>query len=168
MVFPARLAVLHLLDVVFVRGLAACPRFPRPIMERGRAVRPRTKTTSRRCSTARRAGKTIEMRVQSCLERPEAIPEAEAAPFQVPDSRGLTGERGQAVRPRTKTTSRRCSTARRAGKTIEMRVQSCLERPEAIPEAEAAPHEVPRLHAETARASTPEDIISASGIAPGR
>ena len=108
------------------------------------------------------------MRVQNCLERPEAIPEAEAAPFQVPDSRGLTGERGQAVRPRTKTTSSRCSTARRAGKTIEIRVQSCLERPGAIPEAEAAPHEVPRLHAETARASTPEDIISASGIAPGR
>ena len=125
-------------------------------------------TTTRRRITARRDGTTIKMRVHSCLERPRAMPEAEAAPFQVPDSRGLTGERGQAVRPRTKTTSRRCSTARRAGKTIEMRVQSCLERPEAIPEAEAAPHEVPRLHAETARASTPEDIISASGIAPGR
>ena len=109
MVFPARLRALHLLVVVFVHGLTACPR-----------------------------------------------------------SRGLTGDRGQAVRPRTKTTSRRCSARRRAGKTIEIRVQNCLERPEAIPEAEAAPHEVPRLHAETARASTPEDIISASGIAPGR
>ena len=49
-----------------------------------------------------------------------------------------------------------------------MRAQSCLERPGEIPEAEVAPHEVPRLHAETARASTPEDMSSASGIAPGR
>ena len=34
-----------------------------------------------------------------------------------------------------------------------------------MPKAEAAPHEVPRLDAETSQASTPADMSSASGIA---
>ena len=108
------------------------------------------------------------MRIHSCLELPLAIQEAEAAPFQVLDSRGLIVERGQAVRPRTKTTSRRCCTARRAGKTFKMRIRSCLELPLAIPEAEAAPFQVPESTRTHRGASTPEDMISASGIAPTR
>ena len=83
------------------------------------------------------------MRVQSCLEHSGAILEAEAAPIQVPNSRGLAGERGQAVRPLTKTMSIRCCAARRTGKTIKMRDQSCLEHSGAILEVEAAPIHVP-------------------------
>ena len=159
--FPRRLTVLRILIVVFVRGLVACPRSRGLIVEREQATRPRTKTTSMRCCTVRRRGKTIQMRVQSCLQRVGVIPEAEAAPFQVPHSTMRPRERGQATRPRTKTTSMRCCTVRRRGKTIQMRVQSCLRRVGVIPEAEAAPFQVPGLHAETSRASTPEDIISA-------
>ena len=36
-----------------------------------------------RCYATKRRGKTIKMRVQSCLKRPWTMPEAEAAPFQV-------------------------------------------------------------------------------------
>ena len=49
-----------------------------------------------------------------------------------------------------------------------MRVHSCLELPLAIPEAEAAPFQVPESTRTHRGASTPEDMISASGIAPTR
>ena len=82
------------------------------------------------------------MRIYSCLKRPGATLEAKAAPSQVLDFRCVLKERGQAVRPRTKTPIRRCRTARRALKIIEVRISSCLERLGAILEAEAAPSEV--------------------------
>ena len=108
------------------------------------------------------------MRVHSCLERPWAITEAEAAPFQVPESTRTPRGLGQAVRPRTKTTTKRCKTAKRGVKTIKMHVHSCLELPLAIPEAEAATFQVPESTRTHRGASTPEDMISASGIAPTR
>ena len=43
-----------------------------------------------------------------------------------------------------------------------MRVHSCLIHPWAMPEAEAAPHEVPQLHAEASRASTPSSSSKSS------
>ena len=49
-----------------------------------------------------------------------------------------------------------------------MRVHSYLELPLAIPEAEAAPFQVPESTRTHRGASTPEDMISASGIAPTR
>ena len=49
-----------------------------------------------------------------------------------------------------------------------MPVHSCLQRPTAMPEAEAAHFQVPESTRTNRGASTPEDMISASGIAPTR